>query len=127
MYTGPKRRLFYRIEGEVKVKYCPEGDKRKQYTTTKNISGGGMRIKLGKKITPSTILDLEIFRKKLNVSASCKGKIIWIAYVPRKGKRKGHFEAGVKFIDLSNLFIGSLISDLEIQNTATHLPSIAIN
>ncbi len=116
MYTKTDRRLFRRIEGRFPVSYRPPGSRKELHTTTKNISGGGMCIHLVKRLAPGTILDLEIFRTGLNVSAKCKGEITWISNGTLKRKRrKTLFDAGIKFIDLSFLYIGNLIGDLEAK------------
>lgn len=125
MYSGTDRRIFRRVKGELAVKYSLNGNNKTYSTTTKNISGGGMRITLIKKLAPGTILDMEIFKYNSNISANFRGKVAWISKAPVKikGKKKKYFEAGIKFIDLGFLYIGILINDLESRNTANPLSS----
>lgn len=121
MYDRTDRRVFRRIEGEVSVRYTIPGSHKEHRTATRNISGGGMRIPILKRLQPGTVLDIEIFRDKSSRSAKCKGEIRWIAYITMKGKRKKSLEAGVKFLDLSFLFMGNLIGDLEARNITEQL------
>lgn len=125
MYKGQDRRVFRRVKGELAVKYGLNGSTRKYSTTTKDIGGGGMGISLLKKLAPGTILDMEIFKYNSNISASFRGKVVWVSRRPLKGKnkKKKYFEAGIKFIDLGFLYIGILINDLESRNIANPLSS----
>lgn len=123
---GPRtaeRRIFRRIEGEVPVQYSVPGTSKEYRTFTKNISGGGIRIPLFRKLAPGTVLSLKIFRNVPNISAKCKGEIRWVAEVSAEGRRKKILEAGIKFLDLSFLFIGNLIGDLESQKITSELQS----
>lgn len=127
MYAGIERRIFHRIEGEIAVRYRQVDSKEGCSVTTKNISAGGMRISLLKKIEPGTVLDLEIFRGRSNASSRCRGRIMWVQRLPlAKNKGKKYFEAGIEFIGLSFMYLGGLIEDLKTQNQITRLSSTAI-
>jgi hypothetical protein len=115
MYTQADRRLFRRIEGKFPVNYISPGSRKKYRTTTKNISGGGTCMPIFERLAPGTILDLEIFRNGLKTSAKCKGEVRWVGNMEEKGRKKKSLEAGIKFIDLSFLYIGNLIGDIEAK------------
>lgn len=78
MPIGTDNRVFERVEGELSVRYSPQGSDREYCTTTKNISGGGMRISLLKKLEPGDLVDLEIFKYNTALSARCRGKVVWV-------------------------------------------------
>lgn len=107
MKIGVDRRVFKRVQGELGVRYSPQGSDREFCTTTKNISGGGIKMGLLKKLIPGTILDLEIFRYDTDITARCRGKIVWVD--------KKLSEAGIEFINTSLLYIGRFIDYLEKQ------------
>ena len=104
------RRMFDRIDGVVAVRYSPEGSATEHYATTKNIGGGGIKISLFRKLEPGTLLELEIFKMNSNVSARCRGEVMWITRTATKGKRS--FEAGVRFLGMNFIYIGGLINEL---------------
>lgn len=110
MYTGADRRMFDRIDGIVAVRYSPAGSSVEHYATTKNISGGGIKISLLRKLEPGTLIDIEIFKINSNSSARCRGEVMWIKRTAEKGKRC--FEAGIKFAGLNFIYIGELIKEL---------------
>jgi len=108
MAIGTDRRVFERIEGELGVRYSPQASNREFCTTTKNISGGGIKMGLLKKLAPGTVLDLEIFRYDTDIKTRCIGKIVWVD--------KKLSEAGIEFINRSLLYIGRFIDYLQKQN-----------
>ncbi len=127
MYSRSERRVFRRIEGEVPVRYTLSRGRREYRAVTKNISGGGMKISIFKRMAPGTILDLQILRDASGRNARCKGEVRWIGSAVIKGKRKKALEAGIKFLDLSFLFIGNLIGDLESKKIAAQLKNPTTN
>ncbi|MBU1061793.1 MAG: PilZ domain-containing protein [Candidatus Omnitrophica bacterium] len=107
------KRIFERIEGELAVRYSPQGSDREFCATTRNISGGGLRMSLLKKLSPGTVLDLEIFKYNTDIKARCRGKIIWV-WDTSIDKESDHlFEAGIQFINGHLFYIGRLIGYLE--------------
>ena len=115
MRLDTNNRIFERVEGELAVRYSPQGSNKEFCTTTKNISGGGIRISLLKKLTPGTILDLEIFRYNTDIKARCRGKVIWVWGESMDKEDEQAFEAGIEFIDRQVLYIGRLTNYLETQ------------
>ena len=109
------RRVFQRIRGELAVRCYWEGSKREHCVSAISISGGGMKIGLPERVTPGTILDVEIFRSDSCRSSRCKGEVIWVKDISKTGQGRMDFEAGIRFIGLSLLFIACLINDLKAQ------------
>lgn len=109
-------RIFERIKGELAVRYSPRGSEREFCTTTKNISGGRIRLSLLKRINPGTVLDLEIFKYNTDIKVICRGKVVWIWDEAMDKERGQLFEAGIEFINARFLYIARLISYLEAQN-----------
>lgn len=121
MPIGTDNRLFERVEGEFAVRYSPQGSDREFCTTTKNISGGGMRISLLKRLEPGTLLDLEIFKYDTDVKTRCRGRVVWVWNEPMNVKAERLFEAGIQFINSQLLYIGRLIDCLENKNKSALL------
>ena len=117
MRTGVDNRLFERIEGELAVRYSPRGSDKEYCTTTKNVSGGGVRMTLLKRLRPGTVLDLEIFRYDSNIKTRCRGKVVWIWDEALDKKEDRLFEVGIQFLDPELLYLGRLINYLETQNS----------
>lgn len=116
MRIGVDNRLFERIEGELAVRYSPRGSDREYCTTTKNISGGGVRMSLLKRLDPGTVLDLEIFKYDSDIKTRCRGKLVWTWREPMDKEADQIFEAGVEFLNAELLYVGRLIAYLENQN-----------
>ncbi|MFA4991481.1 MAG: PilZ domain-containing protein [Candidatus Omnitrophota bacterium] len=118
MFTGTENRVFSRVGGELTVRYSPQGTDSEFCTTTKNISGGGIRVSLLKRLRPGTLLDLEIFKDDSDMMARCRGKVVWMWDTPMDEENEQHFEAGIKFLDQQLLSIGRLINHLETQGAS---------
>lgn len=65
-------------------------------TSTKDISGGGMRLKLNQYIPVSSVIQLYINFPAFPSPIPTLAKIMWI----RKIKWKNAYEAGVQFVDM---------------------------
>jgi hypothetical protein len=116
MTIGTDNRIFERIEGELMVRYSPEGSDTEYCTVTKNISGGGIRVSLLKKLDPGTLLDLEIAKYDTDIKTRCRGRVVWVWGEPMNKENQQLFEAGIRFINTQFLYIGRLINYLENQN-----------
>ena len=116
MAIGTYNRVFERVDGELAVRYSPQGSDREFCTTTKNISGGGMRISLLKRLDPGTLLDLEIFKYNKDLRTRCRGRVAWVWDEPFDKEQDQLFEAGIEFINSRLLCTGRLISYLEEEN-----------
>ena len=112
MLAPSDNRLFERVNGELAVRYSPQGTDGEFCSTTRNISGGGIRVPLLKKLKPGAILDMEIFRHNTDTSFRCKGKVMWVWDAPLNKKEDYLFESGVKFVNPDLLHIGRLIDSM---------------
>ncbi len=121
MHIGTESRLFERIEGKLAVRYSPCGSDREYCTSTKNISGGGIRISLLKRLKPGAMLDLEIFKYDSDIKTRCRGKVVWLWDEPMNQKTSQFFEAGIQFMNTELLYVGRLISYLENKRDNTVL------
>lgn len=117
MYSGQDRRAFLRIKRELTVRCMAEGSKREFCTTTRDISGSGLRIVLLEGLSPGTLLDLEIFEKDSNVGIRCRGRITWLSSSEVADRGAGFFEAGIRFIDSDLMCVARLFRDLKAQDT----------
>jgi len=115
MFIGTENRLFERIDGELAVRYSPQGSNREFCTTTKNISGGGVRISLLRSMSPGTILDMEIFKYSSDFKTRCRGKVAWAWDEPMDKESEQHFEAGIQFINSQLIYVGRLMEYLQKQ------------
>ena len=116
MRIGADNRVFERFEGELAVRYSPQGSNMEFCTTTKNISGGGIRVSLLKRLKPCTIVDLEIFKYNRDIKVRCRGKVVWTWDEPMDKENGQYFETGIQFMDSRLLYLGRLIGYLENQN-----------
>jgi len=112
MLVPGDNRLFERITGELAVRYSPQGADGEFCSTTRNISGGGIRMPLLKKLKPGSIVDLEIFKHNADMMLRCMGKVMWIWDAPANKKDDYLFESGIKFLNPDLLLIGRLIDSL---------------
>lgn len=113
MYTVTDRRMFERVDGRLAVRYRWDDNDREQYASTINISGGGMRLSLFERLSPGTILDMEISRVNFDGNSRCKGEVVWVKNVSEVSRGKVGFEAGIRFIGLNLIFIKEIIEDLK--------------
>ncbi|MDP2911410.1 MAG: PilZ domain-containing protein [Candidatus Omnitrophota bacterium] len=112
MLAGNNNRVFERVSGELAVRYSPQGTDGEFCSTTRNISGGGIRMPLLKKLKPGTMLDMEIFKHNTDMAFRCMGKVAWTWDLPMDKKDEETYEAGVKFLNPDLLRIGKLIDSL---------------
>jgi hypothetical protein len=113
MLAQNDNRLFERVSGELAVRYSPQGTDGEFCSATKNISGGGIRMSLLKKIKPGSTLDLEIFKNDATAMVfRCIGKVMWVWDAPMDTKEDHVFEAGIKFLNPDLFYIGKLIDSL---------------
>lgn len=108
------RRVFERIEGELNIRYALHNDYKEIFSTvTKNVSGGGIRTTLIKKLDLGTLLDLEIAIHEGDVKIRFKGKVAWVRNEPMDKEKEEFFEAGIEFINQKLLYIGKVMGALE--------------
>ena len=112
MLAGNNNRVFERVSGELAVRYSPQGTDGEFCSTTRNISGGGIRMPLLKKLKPGTTLDMEIFKHNTDMAFRCMGKVVWTWDSLTDKKDEESYEAGVKFLNPDLLYIGKLIESL---------------
>ena len=114
MTTITDKRLFERIDGELGLRYTLHNDSRDIFsTTTKNVSGGGLRTTLVKKLAPGTLLDLELSIDNGDVKLRFEGKVSWLWDEPMDKEKKQLYEAGIQFIDPRLFYVGRVIKYLE--------------
>ena len=112
MLAGNNNRVFERVSGELAVRYSPQGTDGEFCSTTRNISGGGIRMPLLKKLKPGTTLDMEIFKHNTDTAFRCMGKVVWTWNAASDQKDGETYEAGVKFLNPDLSCIGRLMESL---------------
>ncbi|MFH1478744.1 MAG: PilZ domain-containing protein [Candidatus Omnitrophota bacterium] len=112
MYIDKGNRLLERIKTDLAVRYSPQGSDKEFCSTSTDISRGGIRMTLLKKLNPGTMLDLEIFKYNNEAKARCRGKIIWISNGDLDTKNNGFFEAGIQFIDKRLSCVEDIINNI---------------
>jgi hypothetical protein len=110
MYTGVERRIFRRIYAEVPAKFKIGESHREYMATVRDISGGGVRISLFRKLTPGTVVDLEIFRSHPESSVTCKCEVVWLREIPSRTRKS--YLIGARFLDLDFMYIGGLMNEI---------------
>ena len=112
MLAGNDNRVFERVSGELAVRYSPQGTDGEFCSTTRNISGGGIRMPLLKKVRPGATMDMEIFKHNTDTSFRCMGKVVWVWDAPANKEEEQIFEAGIKFLNPDLLTVGRMIDSL---------------
>lgn len=112
MLAENDNRMFERVSGELAVRYSPQGTDGEFCSTTRNISGGGIRMPLLKRLKPGATVDLEIFKTNMDTAFRCMGKVMWIWDASTDKKEEHSFEAGVKFLNPDLFQVGRLIESL---------------
>lgn len=83
---------------------------------TENISVGGIRVMLEERLSPFTMVGIELYFDK-NKPIKCKGKIAWVKEITNPVERAANmFDTGIKFVDLSEfdkLYIKKLVSSVD--------------
>lgn len=104
------KRIFQRLRGIVNVRYAVRGrDRRKLESLPRNIGGGGLGICLTEKLSPGTVLDLEItIPDNPQKTISGKGEVIWTKPygMIASGEEVRLHETGVKFLDIDPIALG---------------------
>lgn len=116
MLAENDNRMFERVNGELAVRYSPQGTDVEFCSTTRNISGGGIRLPLLKKLKPGTIVSLELFKNNTDMIFRCMGRVIWVWDASINEKECHIFEAGVKFLNPDLSCIGRLTESLGKNN-----------
>ena len=92
-----ERRKFPRIETDLLVKYkVLEEDERMKFVENKDISGGGVCLKIDKELKKDTILAMELHFEKANCKIFTIGEVAW-----NKMTEEGNYETGIKFLKIA--------------------------
>ena len=117
MHITTEHRVFERIEGELPIRYALHENNKEIFSAiTKNVSGGGLRTTLLKKLDPGTLLDIEISIYDGDMKLRFKGKVAGVWDEPMDKEKKELFEAGIQFIDPRLFYVGKIIDCLEKRN-----------
>ena len=104
MWDGVDRRRFLRAEYPCLIKLSKSALPLEAILThTENISVGGVRVIIGKKIEVMAEVDLEIDLMDTLPTITSRGTISWVRTAP--SKRKGgpvRYDTGIQFIALKN-------------------------
>ncbi len=99
-----ERRRYPRLRG-AEVEYTVISKKKlKVISLTENISAVGIRILASERIKIDTVLDLKIYVPRFSQPIHAMGRVVWVkasGFIKRKELRRGHFDIGVKFIEIS--------------------------
>ncbi|MCP4653366.1 MAG: PilZ domain-containing protein [Candidatus Omnitrophica bacterium] len=99
-YEGENRREHSRVSFPCKIMIS--SPVRLLVSHTENLSEGGMRVVLEEKLSPYTMVGIEVFFEK-NKPIKCKGKIAWVKEMVNPiAKTPTMFETGIKFIELND-------------------------
>ncbi len=104
MWDGVDRRIFSRAEYPCLItvrKNTPPTEA--ILTHTDNISLGGVRVVIAKKIEAMTEVDLEIDLKDTLPTIISKGTVAWVKMIPpREGGKLPRYDTGVRFLGLKD-------------------------
>jgi len=99
-WDSEERRQFVRVRCPCKITSTGH-QKHTIFTQTENISAGGVRLITEERLTPSSIIDLDIHIRNGDF-ISCKGKILWV--FARKVSDIGPvvFDTGIEFYHITD-------------------------
>jgi len=69
---------------------------------TENLSTGGIMVIIEENITPSTVVDLELFLWDKEKPLKCKGQIVWFNEIAPKETKPHLFNTGIEFTEISD-------------------------
>ena len=69
---------------------------------TENLSTGGIMVIIEENITPSTVVDLELFLWDKEKPIKCKGQIAWFNEITPKETKPRLFNTGIEFAEISD-------------------------
>ncbi len=77
------------------------GDEREVISLhTENISAGGIRLIVDKRLTVNNTVEIELFAELSPIV--CKGRIAWVSEIkPMEGENAYLFDVGIEFIEIS--------------------------
>lgn len=113
------RRVFERVPAAINVMYSVGRGKVK--ATSKDISGGGIKLSLNEKLAEGTILELKIGLPNINRSIPALGKVAWTAEVVIRGDDSiiKYYDTGIEFIRVSVVCLGKIYRHFHQQALLT--------
>ena len=132
-WNGAERRRHVRFDASIKVRYTlkrssPDGD-----AVSRDISEGGIRLLVDKKLERGTILNLRIANGPQAQPISLEGVIVWCNEARDKKDSDGRrlFHIGVKLTRIEkgsrDIFYGMIRSFEERLNTTTAPDGLAVS
>ena len=117
MYKVKDKRIFVRFDSELTIRWRKEGEAKEFFTTVNNISGSGINISIFKKITPGTVLDIEIVEDISGSTTKCRGEVVWGSTSEQRNRNIAPFKAGIRFLDTDLMYVGSLIRNSSLRES----------
>jgi len=109
-WDGKEKRLFSRADFACKI--IVTAPPLTLISRTENISKGGMRVILAKRLEVLDMVDLELSLKRDKI-IRCKGKVIWVKEkAPSAEAQSVMFDTGIQFIGISHSdrdYIGEVV------------------
>ena len=97
--TNPERRKYFRVALPLLISYTVvDTPLEHKGFSSKDISGGGMRLPLKEKLAPGTLLEVQLDLLKDEKKILLKARIIWVKPVPDDVDYS--YEAGIEFINI---------------------------
>ena len=94
-----ERRKFPRLKYPCKLKFSSAEDREGYVVHTENISGGGFRVILQKKLAVNSPVEIELMIGKKNIKA--EGRIAWVLDIKSPGAEEANlFDTGVEFTQI---------------------------
>ena len=102
-----EHREYIRLDRSLKVSYKvvdAAGDK--EISFTEDISGGGLRLSLKRRVQPGAFLEVEIYLPEITKPIVVTGEVRWL---DNKDDAEYPFVVGVKFAEIDQLDRGKLL------------------
>ena len=102
------KRASVRLDLSLEVEYKLSGrDKPAKKALSRNISLGGIKLLMDEELAAGTRLDLTVKNTNHNKACLVKSEVVW---VQASDEKEGHFDAGLKFIEMNINELSGLIS-----------------
>jgi len=96
---NPERRRYIRVGTSMLVSYIVlDKHKEKKKLTSKDISGGGIKLFIKEQLKPGTLLEVILELLKENKKIILEARVVWIN--PSCAGKKHFYEVGLEFINI---------------------------
>lgn len=91
-----ERRTYVRVLSELQLRYAVVEGEKAEKTSTRDVSGGGLRLVMNEKPRKGDIVAIEVDVPARSRAVSAKAEIVWVSKV-----ENDLWEAGINFTEIA--------------------------